>query len=234
MKFHSAVSKGTFYSGKGVRKYLYPAGTSRHAATILGFPSKCSIPLESYENACGDIANLASAISAFEPVRLYTRPEDIPKSQPMVSQALTKYRSKASNISIIPFPINHLWVRDTGPVYVRGIDESAVPHRFAINFKFNEWGKKDEFSYLLPSMKPNNLQENASFAQRVIESDVSPFPVTPVESKICLEGGALVVDGEGTLLATKSSIINEKRNPGLSQAKIEAELQGLLGVEKII
>lgn len=234
MKLFSAASKEAFSSGKGVRKYFYPAETSRHAATILGFPSKCSTPPQCYENACGDIANLASAISAFEPVRLYTRPEDIPKSQPMVSQALTKYPSKASNISIIPFPVNHLWVRDTGPVYVHGMDKSDIPRRFAINFRFNEWGKKDQLNYFLPSIKPDNLQENASFAQRVIESDVSPYPVTSIESKICLEGGALVVDGEGTLLATESSIINENRNPGLSQATVEAELQRLLGVEKII
>lgn len=234
MKFFSTASKAAFSSGKGVRKYLYPAETSRHAATILGFPSKCSIPQEHYESACGDIASLASAISAFEPVRLYTRPEDIPKSQPMVSQAMAKYPSKASNISIIPFPINHLWVRDTAPVYVRGLDESAFPRRFAINFRFNEWGKKDKFNSLWPSMTTENLQENESFAQRVIESDVSPHQVIPVESGICLEGGALVVDGEGTLLATESSIINENRNPGLSQATIETELRRLLGVEKII
>lgn len=233
MKLLSAASKAAFSSGKGVRKYLYPAETSRHAATILGFPSKCSTP-QNYENACGDIASLASAILAFEPVRLYMRPENIPESQPIVSQALTKYPSKASNISIIPFPTNHLWVRDTGPVYVHGTDQSDIPRRFAINFRFNEWGKRDKINDFLPSMKSENLQENASFAQRVIESDVSPYPVTSVESKVCLEGGALVVDGEGTLLATESSIINDNRNPGLSQATIEAELQHLLGVEKII
>ncbi|KAL4895743.1 amidase signature domain-containing protein [Aspergillus ambiguus] len=78
------------------------------------------------------------------------------------------------------------------------------------------------------------LQENTDFAKRVIESDASPSPVTRVEPKICLEGGALVVDGEGTLLATESSIINDNRNPDLSQDEIEAELRRLLGVEKII
>jgi agmatine/peptidylarginine deiminase len=83
-------------------------------------------------------------------------------------------------------------------------------------------------------MSAAELGENSTFAKRVIESDTTPSPVTLVESKICLEGGALVVDGEGTLLATESSIINENRNPGLSRAEIEAELRRLLGVEKII
>jgi agmatine/peptidylarginine deiminase len=83
-------------------------------------------------------------------------------------------------------------------------------------------------------MSAEELEENATFATRVIDSDSSPSPVTLVDSRICLEGGALVVDGEGTLLATESSIINENRNPGLSKDEIEAELRRLLGVEKII
>lgn len=110
-----------------------------------------------------------------------------------------------------------------------------MQHRFAINFRFSEWEKKSNIGdHDWPIMKPEQLQGNASFARRVMESDVSPSPVTLVESSICLEGGALVVDGEGTLLATESSIINENRNPGLSRATIETELQRLLKIEKII
>lgn len=83
-------------------------------------------------------------------------------------------------------------------------------------------------------MTSEQIEENGTFARRVIESDVLPSPVTLVESQIRLEGGALAVDGEGTLLATESSIINENRNPGLSKAEIETELRRLLGVEKVI
>lgn len=227
---------------KGAGKYLYPGETSRHAATILGFPSKFSIAPAYYESACTDIANLASAISAFEQVRLYTRPEDVPKAKAMVTQAIPEYLGDSSGISIIPFLTNHLWVRDTGPVYVRGSDDGARQRRFAINFRFSEWGRRDQIGdhdrasdgLDWPVMAQEQLEENASFARRVIESDGSPSQVTLVESKVCLEGGALVVDGEGTLLATESSILNENRNPGLSRSAIESELRHLLGVEKII
>lgn len=229
-------------SSKSTEKYVYPGGTSRHAATILGFPSKYSIAPAYYERACTDIAHLASAISAYEQVRLHTRPEDVPKARTMICQAVTQYPSNSSNISIIPLSTNHLWVRDTGPVYVHGTEENGRQHRFAINFRFSEWGKKDSINdhnrasdgLDWPVMLPEQLRENASFAQRVIESDVSPSRVTPLESAVCLEGGALVVDGEGTLLATENSIINENRNPGLSRTMIEMELRRLLGVETII
>ncbi|KAJ0425246.1 hypothetical protein BJY00DRAFT_275023 [Aspergillus carlsbadensis] len=223
-------------------RYLYPAGYSRHIATILGFPSKQSIAREYYKLACNEIAALAGVISAFEPVRLYARPEDVTSAQSLVHDAIAKSSGNMSNISIIPLATNHLWVRDTGPVYVRAADKSDRHRRFAINFRFSEWGRKDEIVDAhraadgrdWPVMSATDLEENATFAKRVIESDVSPSPVTLVESRVCLEGGALVVDGEGTLLATESSILNENRNPGLSRTEIEAELGRLLGVEKII
>lgn len=243
MVFSRAASNTASGLWKGTGKYVYPAETARHLATVLGFPSKHSIPSAYYENACGDIARLASAISAFEPVRLYSRPEDVPKARFMINRAtMTEGPSNASNISFIPFATNHLWVRDNGPVYVRAMDEMARHRRFAVNFRFSEWGKRDKFGnhdrasdgLEWPVMQPEQLQENASFAQRVIESDILPSPVTTVDSNVSLEGGALVADGEGTLLATESSIINENRNPGLSRHMIEDELQRLLGVEKII
>lgn len=160
----------------------------------------------------------------------------------MVKQAATQYAGDTTKISVIPSPTNHLWVRDTGPVYVRGIDKSARHCRFAINFRFCEWGRRDSIGdhdrasdgLDWPVMEPSQLQENANFSRMVIESDRTPSPVSSLESRVCLEGGALAVDGNGTLLATESSIINENRNPGLLRASIEAELQRLLGVEKIV
>ncbi|KAH8808652.1 putative porphyromonas-type peptidyl-arginine deiminase [Xylogone sp. PMI_703] len=220
------------------KRYIYPADTARHSATILGFPSKVSIAPAYYDDACDEIVRLAAAVSDFEPVRVYARPEDTPIAQSMID----KVTEKQLGITLIPIPTNHLWVRDTGPVYVQAVDEGSRHQRFAINFKFNEWGKKDSINnpeyasdgVHWPVMMTEELEDNAAFAQRVISGDTLPSPVIEVQSKICLEGGALVVDGEGTLLATESSILNENRNPGLSCTEVEDELRRLLGVKKII
>lgn len=222
-------------------RYIYPAEWSRHLATILGFPSKCSIASTYYSDACQEIINLAIAISSFEPVRLYTRPEDVPKAQSMIDKYAVML-PHTSNVNVIPMRTNHLWVRDTGPVYVRSSSNNFSSQRYAINFRFSEWGKKDEINehdratdgLEWPLMTPEQLEENATFAQRIAAHDILPSPVMQIDSKIRLEGGALVFDGEGTLLATESSILNENRNPDLSRAEVEAELSRLLGVEKII
>ncbi len=48
------------------------------------------------------------------------------------------------------------------------------------------------------------------------------------------EGGALHVDGEGTVLVTEECLLNANRNPSLSREQIEAHLRDYLGVEKVI
>lgn len=226
----------------GVSRYVYPAETSPHIATILGFPSRYSIAEEYYEAACNEIAHLAAAISEFEPVRLFCRPEDVDKAQAMVDKTIQESFGNTSHIFAVPFLTNHLWVRDTGPVYVRGTDENNRRQRLAIDFRFSEWGKRKKIADHIraadglhwPIMEPHQLEENSTFAKRMIDWDILPSPVVRIDSKISLEGGALVIDGEGTLLATESSIIGEPRNPGISIEEIESELSRLLGVEKII
>jgi agmatine deiminase len=216
-------------------RYVFPAESEPHEATILGFPSRCSLPPGQYDAVCRELAELAAAITEFEPVRIYVRPEDTPWAESLLKECI----KDGSRVTLIPCPINHCWVRDTGPVYVH---DATGTHsgRFAVNFRFNEWGGKKPkndgkcWGQQWPLMGDETLQENTDFARWVIEHDTRPSPVTCINAPIRLEGGALVTDGEGTLLVTASSIICEDRNPGMSKSEIEVELKRLLGIEKVI
>lgn len=55
-----------------------------------------------------------------------------------------------------------------------------------------------------------------------------------IKTDVVLEGGAIEVDGDGTLMATESSIINDNRNPGLTKQDIEHALVDTFGIEKFI
>lgn len=55
--------------------------------------------------------------------------------------------------------------------------------------------------------------------------------ITP---SVTLEGCGFETDGQGTLLATSSSLLNDNRNASKTQEEIEAELRRLLGVTKVI
>lgn len=224
---HSEIQQG---------KYHFPAENDRHEATILGFPSRTSLPPDKYDAVCTELAELAVAVAEFEPVRVYVRPDD----KQLLETLLHNTTKDLSRVTIIPCPINHCWVRDTGPVYVRDATGKFPDRRFAINFRFNEWGGKkpdtDGLSWgqRWPPMADKDLQENTDFARWVIDHDTEPLPVARIDSPIRAEGGAFVTDGEGTLLITESSILCDIRNPGMSKARIESELKRLLGIEKVI
>ena len=51
---------------------------------------------------------------------------------------------------------------------------------------------------------------------------------------IVMEGGALDVNGEGTLLTTEACLLNPNRNPHLSRDEIEGYLRNYLGVRHIL
>ena len=51
---------------------------------------------------------------------------------------------------------------------------------------------------------------------------------------LVLEGGAIHVDGEGTLLTTESCLLNPNRNPDLGRAEVEELLRQYLGVRTIL
>ncbi|KAJ5937297.1 hypothetical protein N7454_004952 [Penicillium verhagenii] len=228
--------------GEGTRseiqqgRYIFPAESERHEATILGFPSRSSLPPDKYDAVCAELAELATAIAEFEQVRIYARPDD----KTLLETLLQNTGRDLTSVTIIPCPINHTWVRDTGPMYIRDATGKFPGRRFAINFRFNEWGdKKPEGDGLCwgqrwPPLDDKALQENTDFARWVIDHDFDPGPVTRIDSPIRAEGGAFVTDGEGTLLITESSIICDVRNPGMSKARIEGELKRLLGIQKVI
>ncbi|KAJ5096475.1 hypothetical protein NUU61_005831 [Penicillium alfredii] len=199
-----------------------------------GFPSRWSLPPNQHDAFCRELVQLAAAIADFEPVRMHVRPEDME-----LAQSLIKANVKdASNITLIPSPVNHPWVRDTGPVYVR--DPTLPSRRVAVNFRFNEWGNKAPendgicWGQQWPLMDEKTLQENENWARWVIAHDREPEPVTRIDALIRAEGGGGVHDGDGTLIISESCIVDEARNPGMAKAEIEVELKRLLGIEKVL
>ncbi|MFJ7412754.1 agmatine/peptidylarginine deiminase [Streptomyces sp. NPDC098077] len=122
-------------------------------------------------------------------------------------------RACGSQVEVIPLAVDDMWARDTVPVFVEEGGEVI-----GVDFNFNGWGDK---------------QEHANDA-RVGRALLSKYGIPRVEAPLVSEGGSFETDGEGTLLITESSIVNENRNPGLSRDDIEADLIETLGVDKVV
>ncbi|CAM3058305.1 agmatine/peptidylarginine deiminase [Skermania piniformis] len=154
-----------------------------------------------------NLAAVATAIARFEPVSMLVRADDLDRARQLVA---------GSNVELVTAELDDLWIRDTGPVFVRAADGPAGPG--AVDFNFNGWGDK---------------QEHARDA-KVAEFVAARAGVPTVHTDLVLEGGGIEVDGEGTAIITESCVLNDNRNPGRSKPEVEAELARLLGVRKVI
>ncbi|MFF2901681.1 agmatine deiminase family protein [Streptomyces sp. NPDC057966] len=117
------------------------------------------------------------------------------------------------DVEVVPLAVDDLWARDTVPVFVE--DDGKVT---GIDFNFNGWGNK---------------QQHTNDA-RVGRTLLTAYDIPRSKASLIAEGGSFETDGEGTLLITESSIVNDNRNPGKSRDRIEAELKQTLGIKKVI
>jgi len=116
---------------------------------------------------------------------------------------------------VIPSAID-IWMRDTGPTFVK----DGAGRARAVDFRFNSWGYEGHTS-LYP------------WDSDVLDRDAANLLGVPVvESQMISEGGALEVNGRGTLIITEAVAFH--RNPHMSRSEIEAEYKRTLGIKKVI
>ncbi len=188
-----------------------PEESDRHTRTWMSFVASDYVwSAQQIPEVKKNLALIAKTIAKYEPVSMLVSPNDYDEA------VLLLGNPSAHNfpIDLVEFETDDLWLRDTGPVFVK----SQQGKKCAIDFNFNGWGNKQEHS--LDS-------QVAAFIANHTNSIIK-------KSTITLEGGRFEVDGAGTAIMTRSCIINSNRNPGISQAVIETELKSLLGLKKII
>lgn len=151
-----------------------------------------------------NLATLANTIARYEPVALLVRPNELALAKTLV----------AGNVTLVPCPLNDLWVRDTGPTFVH----QANGQLGAVDFNFNGWGRKQAH------------EADKHVARTVAQTAGVPRLSTP----LVMEGGCVEVDGHGTAILTESCVLNANRNPGMSKAQFEDLLMPLLGLKRII
>ncbi|MGW8765635.1 agmatine deiminase family protein [Streptomyces sp. NPDC055815] len=129
------------------------------------------------------------------------------------AQQAAAQKACGSQVEVIPMPVDDLWARDIVPVFVEDDGELV-----GIDFNFNGWGNKQTHD------------NDALVGRRLLAKYGIPREVAPLTA----EGGSFETDGEGTLLVTESSIVNNNRNRGKTRDQIEDELIETLGVEKVV
>ncbi len=108
-----------------------------------------------------------------------------------------------------------VWHRDTGPVFVINNQGDVA----ITDWNFDGWGTYPDWG-----------KAESHIPQTVAELVDMPVFKSPIVS----EGGAIEVNGGGSFMATRSSIINNNRNPDMSHADVEQALGDYLGVRNFI
>ena len=187
-----------------------PAEWDRHSACWLAWPSHGDLWGENLGPAQAEVAALGLAIAEEGGEALEVLVQDA-KAEAEARLALAPVLGQ---VRFHRVPVGDIWLRDTAPIFVR---DAAGALRAAC-FRFNGWGGK----YVLP--------HDDQVAGRVAALSGRPRR----DHAWILEGGSVEADGEGTLLTTRQCLLNPNRNPGLSQADLEAALREGLGAEKVL
>lgn len=194
--------------------YRFPAEFEPHVATWLSWPHKeASWPGRIglvYQPYCAFI----KAVAEHEFVHINV----IDKG--MQNFALNKLESVSANLNRIRFffhPTNDAWCRDHGPAFL--INPAAVQPKIIVDWNYNAWGNK---------YPPFDLDDQ--IPTRIAEA----YNIPVLYPEIIMEGGSVDFNGQGTLISSKSCLLNKNRNPELSQADIEEYLYAYYGVDQIL
>ncbi|MFF3227838.1 agmatine/peptidylarginine deiminase [Nocardia suismassiliense] len=129
------------------------------------------------------------------------------------SQRDAAQRACGSGVEVISLAVDDLWARDTVPVFVEQNGRVV-----GVDLNFSGWGNK----------QPHD--NDGPLGRKLL----SRYKIPRYQAPFVAEGGALETDGQGTLLVTESSIVNDNRNPGKSRDQLETELRQTLGIDKVI
>jgi agmatine deiminase len=184
-----------------------PAEWEPHRATWLSWPKNTeTFPPDILPRVEEAYAVMVRALAPGEEVWMLVDDE---RGEARAKEAL----GRADNVKFVRLQTADVWVRDYGPLCVRGPDLALV------KWRFNAWGGK--YDDLLPDDEAGERMA-ASTGLRVFRPG------------IVFEGGSVDVDGAGSLLTTEQCLLNPNRNPGLGRAGMEGALRDNLGASEVV
>lgn len=198
-----------------------PAEWEQHEATWIAWPV-------SPVNWPGKMETVAWAFA--EMVRLIAQGELVYVAVP---DQLRLVRAKTTledagcdmkNVRLLILPTSYGWMRDCGPQFLLEDGNLTVP-----DFLFNGWGHTDRY-----------LQwhdDDAVAAKAALLVGAPTFLPVWRKRRMVLEGGAIEVNGRGTLLTTEECLLDERvqaRNYGYKRDDYEAALKAFFGVSHVV
>ncbi|NVK73815.1 MAG: agmatine deiminase [Oceanospirillaceae bacterium] len=190
--------------------FYMPSENHPHEAIWMAWPERCDNWRLGAKPAQAVFVELAKAIAATTPVYMICSASQYQNAKAQLGDAAT----------VIEMSTNDAWLRDTGPSCLLNKDASERRH---LDWIFNAWGGL-ECGLYFPWDKDDQV------AAKIAEI----YGEERYRVPMILEGGAIHVDGDGTLYTTEECVFNLGRNSTMSKSEAEAIFRQYLGIEKVI
>ncbi len=201
--------------------FRMPAEWEPHEATWIGWPHNRTDWPGKFAAIPWVYAEIVKKLTAGETVRVIVNSE---AHEARARLVLSRADVDLTRVEFFRFPTNRGWTRDFGPMFLK---RDGRRREVAIaRFRFNGWAKYRDWQ------KDDQVPERAARALgcRLISARKG-------NRDVVLEGGAIDVNGRGTLITTEECLLDKKiqtRNPELSRGDIESAFRENLGVTNVL
>jgi len=193
--------------------YLLPAEWAVQSAIMLTWPHGETDWAEDLESVDQVYLAISRQVILFQQLLIVCNSDS---HLQVITRKLTDAAIDTDRLLFAIAPSNDSWARDHAPLTCIG-DKGAL----LLDFQFNGWGGK----YL--ATLDNQINQTLFHSGLFADTEYRTVPLV-------LEGGAIETDGQGTLLATRSSVLTQSRNPQLTTAQIESMLTLQLGLDRFL
>jgi len=194
--------------------FYFPPEWHPHKATWITFAhNDHSWQAEKLNDMYPEYFQLIKAISVGEQVNINVH--DLALKE-FIEGQLPIYGISSDQINCHIRPTNDAWCRDHGPAF---LIHQHTNSRMIVDWEYNAWGGK------YPPFDDDN-----KIPVGIAQSLDLPF----AQPKIIMEGGSVDFNGAGTLLTSRSCLLNANRNPHLNQGQIEEYLMEYYGVDQVL
>jgi agmatine deiminase len=196
-----------------------PAEWEEHQATLLSFPSEGRDWPGKFQAVQWAFVEIIRKVTNYEPVILLVNSE---QHLYKVKEMLIKAHTPIEQVEFIICNTNRNWMRDSGPIIVQRSDNK----REVLQFGFNGWAKY-----------PNHRKD------RIVPKTIAKFlnidlePVIYKGHHVILEGGAIDINGCGTLITTEECLLHpsiQVRNPNFTKEDYNFVFHKYLGIDNVI
>ncbi len=202
----------------GTRGYSMPPEGAPHRATWIAWPHEVRDWPGKFAPIPWVYGEIVRLLAPRERVCILVRDAAMERR---AGGLLRKAGVDLARVDFFRVPTDRVWTRDSGPVFVR----NAAGDRIATHWRFNGWAKY-----------PNHKRDDEVAGKVARAAGVPEYRVREGGRDVVLEGGAIDVDGDGTLMATEECLLSDvqARNPGLGREGIERLLREVLGIRRVV